>query len=77
MSEAQKGKVYTQVSLDKMSKAKKGKKPNNSKKVVDTFTGQIYSDCEAAANAIGMKSGRLYTYLTGRNKNPTNLKYYE
>lgn len=45
------------------------------KKVIDTSTGIIYNCAKDAADFIGVNHNMLYRYLTGRDKNPTAMKY--
>lgn len=45
------------------------------KKVIDTKTGFVYNSMHEAAEANGLKRYNLSSYLTGRTKNITTLKY--
>jgi len=49
----------------------------NSKKVIDTITGIIYSSCKEAAIQTGVKYSRLKDQLNGTTKNKTTLIYLE
>ena len=50
-----------------------GKKPPNSKKVIDTKSGIIYGSLTDAEKSLGMSKGYLSLVMSGRRKNNTNL----
>jgi len=47
-----------------------------SRKVIDTVTGEIFKSIRYASISIGVKYETLYAKLSGRNNNNTNLKFY-
>ncbi len=47
-----------------------------SRKVIDTVTGEIFKSVRYASTIIGVKYETLYAKLSGRNNNNTNLKFY-
>ena len=51
------------------------RKGPSSKKIIDTVTGEQYSTVKDAAKAVGYAPSYLISFLKGRNKNKTNLKY--
>ena len=73
MSNSKKGIAKSKEHKDNISKAMKN---INSKKVIDTKTGFVYNSMHEAAEANGLKRHNLSSYLTGRTKNITTLKYY-
>lgn len=71
----------TEERRNKISKSLKGKnvlgKNPAAKKVIDTITGFIYNTVTEAAISLSIKRTTLVMMLNGKNKNRTNLKYYE
>lgn len=55
----------------------KGLKFKNSKKLIDTVTGEIYLSVGDASEKLKIKYGTLRAMLNGQNKNKTNLITYE
>lgn len=54
---------------------KTGKPSNNSRVILDTYTGVFYDSCTEAAKLFGYKRQTLQAMLSGINPNKTNLKY--
>lgn len=75
MSLATKGKVVSAETKDRIRKAHAGGKANGAKKVVDISTGQIFDCIKDAAKHLGIKYCTLQSYLKGRNKNKTNIRW--
>jgi group I intron endonuclease len=93
ISKARKGSVYTDEQLEhkrkfiytdewrnNISKAKKGKKYKqglNTKKVINTETGEIFESIKQAALSIDMSVETLGNRLRGVTRNKTNLIFYK
>lgn len=77
MRKAKLGKPLSKQHIEKMKNTLKGRKPNNTKKVIDTLTNIIYNDILEASNSIGISYSKLYNMLTNRTINKTNFKFYE
>lgn len=75
------GKKHSEESLDKIRGknnfmfGKTGELCPNSKRILDTETGEIYSSIKEAAEIIGINYYTLAKYLKGKRKNKTNLIY--
>jgi hypothetical protein len=63
--------------LSELAKARLGSKNRMAKKVIDTKSGYIYDTVTLAAQFLGIKRTTLVMQLNGKNRNKTNLKYYE
>lgn len=63
--------------VEKIKNTLKGRKPNNTKKVINTLTNEVYEDILQASKIIDVSYTKLYNMLTGRTINKTNLKFYE
>lgn len=77
MRKAKLGKPLSKEHVEKMRNALKGRKPNNTKKVIDISNNIIYNDILEASKAIDTSYSKLYNMLTNRTINKTNLKFYE
>lgn len=73
ISLANKGKIAW--NKGKSHSAIKGSKHYDSKKVINTKTGEIYDTILDAAKAIGIKRSTLSAKLSGQNTNKTDLKF--
>ena len=73
MSIAKKGVKKSKEHIENMKKSLIG---NNSKKVINTETGEIYNSIKEAADKNGVLRYNLSSYLTKRSKNITPLEYY-
>lgn len=71
------GKPLSKEHVEKMRNTLKGRKPNNTKKVIDISNNIIYNDILEASKAIDISYSKLYNMLTNRTINKTNLKFYE
>jgi hypothetical protein len=71
------GNKYNYTNLEYLDESKrrvfKGEK--RKKEIKDTVTGQVYDSVTEAATATGINRKTLYSYLTGRYPNKTNLIY--
>jgi len=65
----------TALTKQRMSEAKKGKLPNNIRKVINNDTGEIYDCAQDVAKLLGIPYGTLNNYLLGRRKNKTPYTY--
>lgn len=61
------GRPYPQIAKDKQSE-KMGTK------VIDTYTGEIFTSINKAADAVGMSRNTLKLMISGKKKNTTNLE---
>lgn len=69
------GQLGKKRTLEHRQNTSRGLKGVNAKKVLNTVTGQIYSSCGEAADAIKMRKGTLIAKLNGQLNNNTILKY--
>lgn len=74
ISKSNKGKVFSEEHKLNISKSKIGKS-TTSKKVINTFTQEIYESCLDAAKDLNINRQYLSQQLTGKRKNKTTLKY--
>ena len=75
MSIAKKGKKGLRQSKEQRQKTSELMKGVNSKKIINTETGEVFKSVEEAANSIGISRVALSLKLTGKTKNKTNLNY--
>lgn len=74
LSIAQKNRVYSEIELENI---KEKMIKFHGKKVINIITGEIFNTITEAADSIGIKRYTLNAKLLGRNKNNTNLEYYD
>jgi len=72
---ASKGRLHTEETKAKISKAKMGGGNRSARKVINTVTGEIFECMKYAAESIGMPCGTLQHQLSGYCKNKTNFRY--
>ena len=72
-----KGKNISDEHKKNISLAKKGIPSKKIKKVIDISTGKIYNRIEEAAVAVNMSYACLYSRLSNKMNNNTNLIFYE
>jgi group I intron endonuclease len=70
------GKLHSQETKDKISKAHIGKPAHNRRPVIDINTGIVYSHKKEAADALGIKIRTLKAKLEGKLKNNTSIRYF-
>ena len=63
------GKKFSMEHRKNISEAKK-------RKVINYHTNEIFNSIEDASNSIGIKYSTLYAWLSNRNVNQSNLKFY-
>lgn len=80
LSEAHKGKVFSEEHRENLSKAFKGKRlggnNGNSRKVINIKTGVIYSSVTEVADLYGYKWQSFWDRLDGRTKNDTDFVFF-
>ena len=72
---ASKGRLHTEETKAKISKAKMGGGNRSARKVINTVTGEIFECMKYAAESIGMPCGTLQHQLSGYCKKKTNFRY--
>jgi group I intron endonuclease len=85
ISESNKGKSHgvrgqkpseqTRVAIIQSNKKRTGKNNPNSKKVINTVTGEIFDCAREAAQSIGISKNTLLAKLIGTRRNNTSLRY--
>lgn len=66
------GKRHTQQTKELLSKLKKGKKSNNTKKLI--VNGECYNSMTECAQKIGISLTHLHNIINGKRKNNINIK---
>lgn len=66
------GKRHTQQTKELLSKLKKGKKSNNTKKII--VNGECYNSMTECAKKIGISLTHLHNIINGKRKNNINIK---
>jgi len=74
LSKSRKGMVFTEEHKLNLSKSRIGNN-NNSKKIIDTVTLEIFISLREAAKSIKRDESTFRDYLKGRLKNKTNMIY--
>lgn len=75
MSLALKGRVFSEQHKDRIRKAHIGGKANGAKKVIDISTGHVFDCIKDAAKHLNIKYCTLQSYLSGKNRNKTNIRW--